>query len=348
VPGAVLIGASAGGIEPLLQLVEGLPPDIPAPVLVVVHVPPDADSQLPAILSRRGRLPASHAVDGVALRDGHIYVGPPDHHLLLEDGLARVVRGPRQNRHRPAIDTLLRSAARWHGPQAVTVILSGVAGDAVAGCLMIGARGGRVIVQDPTECLFPGMPSAVLGALETATAVPIAEMSDAVVDAVGSVPTGVPGTSQVHRAETIDDVETPMKDIAASPTGDTGRPSYSCPDCGGVLEEVEDPIQLRFRCRVGHSFYAEDLESAQWSKLEEALWAALRGMEETAELSSRLGRMAEERRAPRTAARHRRRADDVLDQAQVIRDFLLSPRLGLDAAPTPTASESVSPDAADR
>jgi two-component system, chemotaxis family, protein-glutamate methylesterase/glutaminase len=337
VPRTVLIGASAGGIEPLIRVIEDLPSDLPAAVIVVVHVPADADSLLPEILARRGSLPAVHAVDGTSLREGHIYVAPPDHHLLMGDGRARVVRGPRQNRHRPSIDTTLRSAARSYGPESVAVILSGVAGDAVAGCLMIAARGGQVFVQHPDECLFPGMPSKVLDAVETAEAVCIDDMASAIVDALAQPSVGARAARSVEGP--LPESESAMDEMVSAPIGDSGRPSYSCPDCGGVLEEVEDPVQLRFRCRVGHSYYAEDLEGAQWTKLEDALWAALRGMEETAELSSRLARISDEASAPRSAARHRRRAADVLEQARVIREFLLSPRLGPDLDVEPTEGE---------
>jgi two-component system chemotaxis response regulator CheB len=243
--------------------------------------------------------------------------------LLIDDGFVRLVRGPRQNRHRPSIDPLLRSAARWSGPNAVAVILSGAAGDAVSGSLVIAARRGLVIVQHPDEALFPGMPAKVLEAVPAARRMRIRDIAGAVTAAVrerAEIPV-VPGlpTGGGQELDTMDEVST-------APLADTGLPAYSCPDCGGVLEEVEDGGQLRFRCRVGHSFYGEELATAQWTELESALWAAVRGMEETGELAGRLARMADERGASLSAARHRGRAEDVLAQAGLIRDFLLSPR----------------------
>ena len=320
---AVIIGASAGGIDPLIHLAEGLPADLPAPVLVVVHIPAEAESRLPEIISRRCPLPAAHAVDGEPLHDGRIYIAPPDHHLLIDRGAARVVRGPRQNRHRPAIDPLLRAAAEWAGPGATAVILSGAAGDAVAGCVLVADRGGRVLVQDPAEALFPGMPATVREAVASATILRTVEMPQAI-------------TAAVEAAALTRRTLRPMTDSAgyegaamdafgSAPVADPGLPAYSCPDCGGVLEEVDEEGTLRFRCRVGHAFYGDELAAAQWTELEDALWAAVRGMEETAELAGRLAHRADARGASATARRHRRRADDVAVQAHVIRDFLLSP-----------------------
>jgi two-component system chemotaxis response regulator CheB len=312
-----------------MRLAELLPADIDAPVLVVVHIPADADSRLPEILQRRCALAVAHARDGDPVRRGRVYIAPPDRHLTLEDGVVRVVRGPRQNRHRPAIDTLFRSGARWAGPGAVAVILSGAAGDGVTGSIMVARHGGRVIVQDPAEALFPGMPSNVLEAVPEAAALGVDDMPAAIAGAVGDRQSQAAGPIAVRR----DRLEVgPMEDISPPTPIEPGRPSYSCPDCSGVLEEVIDGGPLRFRCRVGHEFYADELSAAQLSTLEDALWSAVRGMEETAELSDRLARMAEDRGATRSAKRHRERAEDVLGQAGVIRAFLLRPTSAADEA----------------
>ncbi|MFL5686517.1 MAG: chemotaxis protein CheB [Chloroflexota bacterium] len=330
----LLIGASAGGIEPLIAVAEHLPADLPASVLVVVHIPPDAESRLPEILQRRSGMRVGHAVDGEALRDGRIFVAPPDRHLIVDDGRVRVVRGPRQNRHRPAIDALLRTAAQAHGPDVVAVILSGAAGDGVAGALIVANRGGRVIVQDPGDALFESMPRNVLAAVPAAMTLPADRIADAVCAAFEerSARRGTP--SRVGTEATMDQPSSP-------PPIEPGRPSYSCPDCGGILEEVVEDGPLRFRCRVGHEFYADDLASAQWTTLEDALWAALRGMEENAELSSRLARMADERGATTSAERHRDRRTELLSQARLIRQFLLAPGATMEQGDSETRLRSV-------
>ena len=110
----IVVGCSVGGVEALQKLVAGLPPKFPPSVFVVMHLAPQTTSVLPEILNRAGSLPASHPRDGEGFRPGHIYVAPPDHHLVIEDGRMRITRGPKENRHRPAVDPLFRSAARYH------------------------------------------------------------------------------------------------------------------------------------------------------------------------------------------------------------------------------------------
>ena len=123
--GLVLIGASAGGVEALVRAVGGLPRDLPAAVFVVLHVPADSPSHLPAVLARSGALPAEHATDGEAIVPGAIRIAPPDHHLLVRGARLRVVRGPRENLHRPAIDPLFRSGVlEREGHEIVAVVLS--------------------------------------------------------------------------------------------------------------------------------------------------------------------------------------------------------------------------------
>src|SRR5215218_4372253 len=162
----VVVGASAGGVEALMQLVAGLPAELPASVFVVLHTAPTSESVLPEILSRSGALPASAARDGERHERGHIYVAPPDSHMLLADGRIRLTRGPRENGHRPAVDPLFRSAARAHGPLCVGVIVSGTLDDGTAGLRFLKGRGGAALVQDPADALYPGMPSSAIANVE--------------------------------------------------------------------------------------------------------------------------------------------------------------------------------------
>src|SRR5438046_2361834 len=147
----IVIGASAGGVEALVELVRLLPPDLPAAVFVVLHVPPQSTSVLPSILNRARTLPAVHPHDGQATQHGRIYVAPPDHHMLIKDGTIRLTRGPRENRNRPAADALFRTAARDYGPRVTGVVLSGALDDGTAGLSAIKSRGGLAVVQDPAE-----------------------------------------------------------------------------------------------------------------------------------------------------------------------------------------------------
>jgi two-component system chemotaxis response regulator CheB len=171
----VVVGASAGGLECLVRIAGDLSPDLPASVFVVLHVSPGGPSALPAILSRSGRLPAEHARDGEAIEPGRIYVAPPDHHLLLEPGVMRLVQGPRENRVRPAIDVLFRSAAAVYGPRVIGVVMSGYLDDGATGLLAIKRQGGIAVVQDPDDAQAPAMPRAALALVEADHVVPLSE-----------------------------------------------------------------------------------------------------------------------------------------------------------------------------
>lgn len=154
----VTVAASAGGLEPLRTMLAGLPADLPASVLVVLHIPVTGGRALPRILGRAGALPAAAAVDGELLRTGRIYVAPPDLHLLVVGGLLRTSRGPRQNGVRPSADPLFRSAALYGGPRTIGVVLSGMLDDAALGAATVEQLGGYVIVQDPDEAAYDSMP----------------------------------------------------------------------------------------------------------------------------------------------------------------------------------------------
>jgi two-component system, chemotaxis family, protein-glutamate methylesterase/glutaminase len=158
----VVIGGSAGAIEPLRDIVRALPRDFAAAVMVVVHIPAESGSVLPSILQRGSAISVAHAVHGQRLEAGHVYVAPPDQHLLVHDGRVRLWRGPRENHHRPAIDVLFRTAARWFGPRAIGVVLSGALDDGAAGMFALKARGGVAIAQDPEEALYAGIPQSVI------------------------------------------------------------------------------------------------------------------------------------------------------------------------------------------
>jgi len=161
---AVAVGASAGGVDALSRLVEALPADFPGALLVVLHISPASASVLPQILVRAGSLPAAHAHDGEPIEPGRIYVAPPDFHLLVLDHTIRVVRGPTENNHRPAIDPLFRSLALSAGPDAIAVVLTGALDDGSAGAVAVSARGGTVLVQDPEEAAYPAMPLNAIAA----------------------------------------------------------------------------------------------------------------------------------------------------------------------------------------
>jgi two-component system chemotaxis response regulator CheB len=286
----ILIGASSGGIEALTEVVSHLPEDLPAAVFVVVHVSPRSISVLPDILNRACPLTSAHARDKEKIKTGRIYVAPPDFHMLIDDGSIRIVRGPKENNTRPAIDPTFRTAARAYGPRVVGVVLSGALDDGTAGLHAVKRRGGVAVVQDPADALFPDMPQNAIAGVAVDRVLPKAEIAPALVrlsqEPVDDTPGSVPKTMK-------EETEIEAMNMKIPDDEKPGEPSvYGCPECGGVLWEMHDGEILRFRCRVGHAYGAEGLLSEQTETLDTALWSAFRALQENASLARRLAERA--------------------------------------------------------
>jgi two-component system, chemotaxis family, protein-glutamate methylesterase/glutaminase len=291
----IVIGTSAGGVEALVKLVHGLPADLPAAVFVVLHIPAHSPSLLPTILSRAGRLPAVHPADDTKIEHGCIYIAPPDHHMVIERGHIRVVRGPKENRHRPAVDPTLRSAARSYGPRVIGIILTGALDDGTAGLLAVKRRGGIAVVQDPEDALYPSMPQNAIEYVAVDYIVPLSQIASLLkrlVDEKTPDEAAYPVPPDMNNEVSA----VAMDKNASSENEHIGLPSvYSCPECGGVLWEIQDNNLLRFRCRVGHAFTSETMLAQQDETLEEALWATLKTLEESASLTQRMIQQAYQR-----------------------------------------------------
>src|SRR5689334_21556883 len=206
-PDIIVIGASAGGISTLSELVKLLPEDLDAAVFVVVHIPRHSSNLLPRILSRKGVLPASSPVEGEKIERGRIYVAPPDQHMLIKPGRIRLVHGPRENGSRPAIDPLFRTAARVYGQRVVGVVLSGTLDDGTAGLIAIKRRGGIAIAQDPDEALYAGMPTSAIEHHTVDYVLPVSEIASTLI-ALTSMPRSTEGV------EPVDDEMEQEADIA--------------------------------------------------------------------------------------------------------------------------------------
>ncbi|HEY1373385.1 MAG TPA: chemotaxis protein CheB [Candidatus Binatia bacterium] len=320
----IVIGASSGGIEALSEVVAGLPEDLPAPVFVIIHVPARSISILPDILNRAGPLTAAHAKDNEKIKPGRIYVARPDFHMLIRNGQIRLVRGPKENNTRPAIDPTFRTAARVYGPRVVGVILSGSLDDGAAGLHAIKARGGVTIAQDPQDALFPDMPQNAISSVNIdhiLRKIDIAPLLDRL--AREPVEISAPGVPEMMEKET--DIE-----AMTIPTEEEkpGTPSaYGCPECGGVLWELHDGEMLRFRCRVGHGYSAEGLLSEQSEQLDVALWSAFRALEENASLARRLAERAKHHGNKMLINRFEERARNASEQADAIKKLLQSGKM---------------------
>jgi two-component system chemotaxis response regulator CheB len=324
----IVIGASAGGIEALARLVRGLPPALPAALCIVCHVLADARSSLPEILSRSGRLLATHARDGEPVHPGHIYVAPPGHHLLLANGHVRLSPGPRENGHRPAIDPLFRSAARGYGPRVVGVILSGSMQDGVAGLLAVRAAGGAAVVQDPDDALVSCLPRSALQIAGADHVVPAATLPGLLADLVRGP--AAPGGEQTM-TDPIDRMpEAVSRDGEQQERGQRrGKLSvYTCPECGGSLWQVDEANLVRFRCHVGHVYHGEGLLEEQAQALEAALWTAVRTFEDRSRLGRQLAVQERGRGKTQAAGRFDEQAALAEHYGALIKQYLLNGLFG--------------------
>jgi two-component system, chemotaxis family, protein-glutamate methylesterase/glutaminase len=303
----IAIGGSAGSIQPLRAIAGSLPSEFPASIFVVVHVSADSPTMLPAMLARCGPLPVSNPTDMEEIERGHIYISRPDHHLTIEDGRIRVLRGPRENRHRPAIDPLFRTAARAYGPAVIGVLLSGLLDDGSAGLYTIKQRGGVAIVQDPEDAVWKSMPEHAIEYANPQYVLPACDIARALIEFVAggeaekeqavarknSAPQKLSGKNTKHQKSTNADheqLDNPQanEEVAYFDEGE-GTPSvFACPECHGVLWELKDGKILRFRCRTGHSYGIESLAEELSSATEGALWAAVRALEEKAAMQRRI------------------------------------------------------------
>jgi len=277
----VVVGASSGGLTAVMQLLGGLPRDVPAAIFVVIHSSRDNPGILPKLLEKAGNLPAAHAVSGEAIRHGHVYVPPPDRHLLLDRSGVVLSRGPREHRFRPAVDPLFRSAARAFGPRVVGVVLSGDMGDGTDGLRVIKHEGGVAVVQRADDAAFPDMPLSALSQVDVDHVEPASRLGE-LVDRLAreSVVDQGPAVSsvKVRRAGNRNQRGAPLE--PPSP--------FTCPECDGALWERADGDALAYCCHVGHRFSVRSLLEGQAEQIETALWSAVRALEDQATLRRRL------------------------------------------------------------
>lgn len=310
----VVIGASAGGVETLLQLVKTLPGDFPGSIFIVQHLAPTFKSELAHILNRAGSLKAVFPRDGDKVKGGHIYVAPPDHHLLVEADKITVARGPKENRFRPSIDALFRSAAYTYRERVVGIVLSGALDDGTSGLWSVKRLGGITVVQDPAESLCASMPANVLNQVEVDHVLPVAEMG-ALLQQLAREP--VPTAAEPADIEL--DIMAKEVQIAAQKNAfqmgiiDVGEhTSLTCPECHGALVALQEGSIKRYRCHTGHAFSSTSLLSEVTKKVEEDLWNTVRGLEETVILLEKSGLEQEEKG-------HRKEADRLYDKAREVR-----------------------------
>lgn len=339
-----MVAASAGGLQPLRTMLAGLPADLPAAVLVVMHVPATGGRTLPKILDRAGPLSAGTVLDGERFGPGRVYVAPPDRHLLIVKDKLRLARGPRQNGLRPAADPLFRSAALHAGRRTTAVVLSGTLDDAALGSATVERRGGHVVVQDPADADYDSMPRSAIAVTDNPIVVPTASLAKQVADLVTEA-----GQDPGEGGQAVDD-ELLDSELAAEiagllsgvPETNTQIRKYSdltCPECGGPLYSAHVEGSQTFDCLVGHRWSPQSLFEEQSASVERALWLAIRALEERGRLVSRPASAARMRRHSLSAFQFEQAAAEARQAADAIREVADGMTAEVAAEPGDAAAE---------
>jgi len=322
----VAIGASAGGVESLREVVGGLAPDFPGPVFVVLHVAPYQPSALPDILNRSGPLHARHPKDGESIRGNRIYVAPPDHHMLVDHDTIAVKKGPKENRFRPSIDALFRSVAYSFGAKVVGVVLSGALDDGTSGLWSIKRMGGVSIVQEPNNARYESMPLSALEQVEIDHTLPAAE--------IGPLLGKIASTRHVRHAlknkALRDRLHMEMKIAAEGGAFQKGimdigeLTPFTCPECHGVVVKLKDGNITRYRCHTGHGYSDSALLEGVMESTGELLWQVMRSLEEAAMLLEHIGGHMAEEGAGQRAETICAKAKEIETRSRTFRDAVLS------------------------
>jgi two-component system chemotaxis response regulator CheB len=320
----VAIGTSAGGVEALLYLAKHLPRTLPASVLVTIHLPSHSASALDELLTRAGQLPAQFARNGDVVQKGRIYIAPPDCHLLLDDHRVSLGMGPRENNSRPAIDAMLRSVAVCCGARAIGVVLTGTLGDGASGLWAVRTCGGLAVVQDPHDAAFSEMPMTALNRANPDHVVSLSDMPTLLVELVRE-PSGHRVSAPTNLRYEVEIAKNGRDDMNAvdkiKAMDNLGRRSVlSCPDCGGVMWEIDEDKLARYRCHVGHTYTAELMSLAVDENLRRALASAQRALEERVALARKLHDQAADKGQRLLAQTWSERMREFERELKIIRD----------------------------
>lgn len=322
----VVIGASAGGITALSELLRSIPENFKATIFVVLHLPAASPSVLPAILTRAGVLKAYHAVDGEQIVPGVVYVAPPDHHILLEGNRVLVKKGPKENNFRPSIDALFRSAAYVYGPRVIGIVLSGLLNDGTSGLWSVKRLGGITVIQEPTDADYPSMPLNVLDYVKIDHSIAASEMGPLLHKLTTERAAKKPRLSKEEMAFLKMEVIISKQDNAFEMgiMNEGNLTPFTCPECHGVLVRLMEGKFIRFRCHTGHAYTASSLLGDLSRSVEETLWQAMRGLEETTLLLNQISAHFKDQRLMEAARIFAAKAAMTTKRARVIHDSVFT------------------------
>lgn len=320
----VVIGASAGGVTALKELATALPPDFKAVIFVVLHLSPHSPSYLPEILNHAGPLKASHPTDGERMQPGHIYVAPPDHHLLVEADQIIVKKGPKENRFRPSIDALFRSAAYSYGSRVIGVVLTGLLDDGTSGIWSVKRLGGLGVIQHPDDALYPSMPDNVLQHVEVDYQVPISELAPLLCQLIDETVPDKPNAleNELNRMGVEVSVAAQENAFEQGILALGELTPLTCPECSGALVSIQEGKIVRYRCHTGHAYTASALLADVTRSVEESLWKAVRSLEETVILLEQSSRQFAEGGNAAAADQFAQKAHETRQRAVKTRKFI--------------------------
>jgi two-component system chemotaxis response regulator CheB len=319
----IVIGASAGGVYALKELTASLPGDLAASIFVVLHVSPHSPSLLPDILSHAGPIKAIHPQDGQLFQPGHIYVAPPDHHMLIEYDQIIVKKGPKENRFRPSIDALFRSAAYTYGPRVIGVVLTGMLNDGASGMWSVKRLGGIGIVQEPEDAMYSSMPDSVLEYVDADHVVPVKQ--------IGTILEKLIAETVIEKPELDPEEDRLMGveiNIAAQDSAfeqgiiELGELTpLTCPECTGALISIKEGKLIRYRCHTGHAFTASTLLAETTKTVEDSFWKAARSLEEAVILLEQSGKQFAEGGNSEAAEQFFEKAQQARERAKVAHEL---------------------------
>jgi two-component system, chemotaxis family, protein-glutamate methylesterase/glutaminase len=319
----IVIGASAGGFEAFKKIIHALPPDFDASIFIVWHMSPDIRSVLPQVLNQQNSILAAHPYNHEKIKPNRIYVAPPDHHMLIEDGEVLITHGPKENRFRPAVDPLFRSAAYAYGNRVIGIVLSGALDDGTAGLWTVKHYAGIAIVQDPMDAEVPSMPENAMREVQIDYCVGLSELPQLLVRLVKEP---LPENDDVMKdKQTKKEIDIAAEENALAAVMEFGQLTpYTCPECHGVLLRLRNANIARYRCHTGHAYSADALMAALTEKVEDGLYNAIRGMDEAIMLLNHMGDHFAEVNQPKAAALYFKKAKEAEARSQWVRKAALS------------------------
>ena len=343
----IVIGASAGGVEAVRELVASLPSDLQAAIFIVIHISPHTTSFLPEILNRVQKqhngefLRAAHPQNGELIQRGRIYIAPPDYHMLIKPGYIRLVQGPHENGTRPAVDPLFRTAAKAYKRRVVGVVLTGMLDDGTAGLIDVKEFGGVAVVQDPNDAQYEGMPRSAIEQVDADYILPLSSIAPVLVCLAHE-----PAIEEGEKLMTGDrkiEIEPDIVELDGAALRESSpgiNTNLTCPDCGGTLSQLHDRNLLQFRCQIGHAWSVSSLQAEHFKQVEKALWEAIRTLDERAKLMRQMAKNADSKNRSFSAKRYQDLAREAEQRSDMLRQTLFQGQLPAVNSPDGTSFEA--------